>query len=200
MDAILRAAQQTREAQKPPIPPPCDLECQKQKQLQGLQTALDAAAANKKEDPQAYENARVAYYTLANGQGWLSKEKERIAKKELEPVLSGFATQYESLKGEQKSHSIFSSLARVLTAQQEAGVEDNDFLDKRLNSEKDREKIYNRSNELGGVHIQSYIPIILDVILAILGISVLYFCYTKFDRLKELFGFRTEIQSFPDEY
>lgn len=184
----------------PPLPPPCDLECQKAKELVNLQRVLDAAAINKKQDPKAYQNARIAYYTLAEGHGWLAKEKERIAKEEVEPILSGFSTNYESMKGEQKTHSIFSNLARVLRAQKEAGIEDNDYLNKRLTAEKDKEKTLNRTTELGGPHIiYSYFPMMFDIFLVLLGLTILYVGYAKFDKLKALV-FRTETQSFPTEY
>ena len=68
----------------PPLPPPCDLQCQKEKQLVLLKQNLDAA--NKQSDPEGYEKARIAYFTLLNGPGWLAQEKQRIAKQEVEPT------------------------------------------------------------------------------------------------------------------
>ncbi len=59
----------------------------KSQQLEGLKTALDTAEANKASNPAAYEQARIAYYTLKDGQSWLSKEKERLARDHVAPVL-----------------------------------------------------------------------------------------------------------------
>jgi hypothetical protein len=68
----------------PPLPPPCDPNCQKQKDLALLKVALDTATENQDQDPAGYEKARIAYYTLLNGQGWLNTEKQRIATEDVQ--------------------------------------------------------------------------------------------------------------------
>ena len=70
------------------------MDCQKQKQLDGLKVALDTATLNKDSDPIAYEKARVAYYTLLEGNTWLATEKDSIAKQDIEPVLTQYTNTY----------------------------------------------------------------------------------------------------------
>jgi hypothetical protein len=181
----------------PPLPPPCDMDCQKQKNLALLKTALDTATENQDQDPDGYEKARIAYYTLLNGQGWLQGEKQRIAKEEVEPVISTYNTKYNALKGEKQSQSIFVNLADGLKAQEGADKEDNAFLKKQMTDEKNKADVLNRLNELNSgtpvtqqpnFNFWNYIPIIIDVIILILIVGVLYFAYTKMNSIKQILG------------
>ncbi len=157
----------------PPPPPPCDLECQKQKQLVLLKQSMDAAQGT-----DGYEKARIAYYTLLNGPGWLAQEKHRIASEEVEPVLKSYQQQYNALKGEQQSQSIFKNLADGLKVQLAADEQSNAYLDKQLMIEKDKAQTAERMSELGSS--SSYISWVIDIVIAILGLFVLYKAYTRF--------------------
>lgn len=58
-----------------------------------LKTAYDALqkAENARDvAPDAYQPARVAYYTLLKGDKWLQEEKERVAKSEAQPVVDAY--------------------------------------------------------------------------------------------------------------
>ena len=182
----------------PPLPPPCDLNCQKQKDLALLKSALDTATENQDQDPAGYEKARIAYYTLLNGQGWLNTEKQRIATDEVQPVLNKYRTQYNSLKGEKQSQSIFTNLSNVLIGQEGADAADNSFLKKQLAIEKDKVDVMNRMNDLlvgtpESPQSGSYIPLIVDIIIGILIIGVLFLGFTKLDSIKNMFGVSTSV-------
>jgi hypothetical protein len=112
----------------PPPPPPvpiCDAECLREKQLADLKSVLDST--DQFTDPEKYEQARIAYYTALNGQGWLANERERIAKEEIEPTLSEFSSKYKTLQDEAKSQKVFTNLASALKAQVAGDEEDNNF-------------------------------------------------------------------------
>ena len=182
----------------PPLPPPCDLDCQKQKQLTLLKSALD----QEDEGTESYEKARIAYYTLLNGQGWLNTEKQRIATEVVEPVLKQYKTNYDALKGEKKSQTLFMNVSNALKSQEQADESTNAFLKKEMVSEKDKADVLNRLNELNaGTPVSqpaptSYIPILVDLFIALLAIGVLYFGYTKLDAIKQRFG-STSVPSMP---
>ena len=168
----------------PPLPPPCDLECQKQKKLASLKQAFDSA--DPEQDPVGYEKARVAYYTLLNGPGWLAQEKNKIASQEVEPVLKTYQQQYDSLKGEQQSQSIFKNLADGLKSQQVADESSNAYLTKHLTSEKDKAETADRLNQLNAgtpyspPQLSAYLSWAIDIVIALLGIFVAYKVYTRF--------------------
>lgn len=175
----------------PPPPPPCDMDCQKAKNLALLKSALDTAAENQDQDPEGYETARIAYYTLLNGQGWLTSEKDRIAREEVQPILSSYNSTYTALKGEKQSQSAFMSLANNLKAQEAGDKESNKFLEKQVIKEKDKADVLDRlkslSSPVSSSSYYSYIPIFIDILIVGLTIGAVYLGFTKFNRIRSFF-------------
>ena len=69
-------------------------------------TALQEAEAVRDQAPDAYQSARIAYYTMTKGTGWIEQEKNRIANVEAQPVVNNYMKKYNELqtrKNEQKS-------------------------------------------------------------------------------------------------
>jgi hypothetical protein len=155
--------------------------CQRQKQLDGLKTALDSATTNKDTDPEAYEKARVAYYTLLEGNTWLATEKDRIAKQEIEPVLSQYSTQYNELKNRKKQQDIFVNLAATLKNQEKGNEEELAFLNKETDKEKIDTDVLNRLTQLKGAPVPQFdwISYLLYGIIGVLGLYVVYLLITK---------------------
>jgi hypothetical protein len=63
------------------------------------------AAQNKAKDPEGYEKARQAYYTVKEGQGWLSQEKEKKANEDVQPILDSFQKKFDDMKDAMKYQS-----------------------------------------------------------------------------------------------
>ncbi len=59
------------------------------KRLQDAENVRDKA-------PDAYQQARSAYYTLVKGEKWIEEEKERLLKAEVEPIAKQFQDQRNS--------------------------------------------------------------------------------------------------------
>jgi hypothetical protein len=178
-----------------PVPSfkPCDLECQKEKDLQNLKTAMDQAAINKDSDPETYEKARIAYYTLLKGQGWLRSEKDKIAKDEISPTITDYTTQYNSLKDQQKSQGVYADMMKVLKLQEQDDSDDNKFLQKQVKSIKDKAETINRLNQLGTTQdYSSWLNTGIDALIVLLGLVLLYMLYSKMNSIKALFGFGNE--------
>lgn len=179
-------------SQPPPqvIPPVCDAECQRQKLLSGLKTTLDLKEQTKDQDPEGYEQARISYYTALYGDGWLAKEKSRIAKDEISPKITSYTDQYNNLKKQQANQQVFVNLMKAVEGEQLSDEKDLKFLKKQVQAEKDKANVLNRLTDLGGQPTKSsYMPIILDIVLAILGLGILYLTYTKLDIIKGYFGY-----------
>lgn len=178
-----------------PVPSfkPCDLECQKEKDLQNLKTAMDQSAINKDSDPETYEKARIAYYTLLKGQGWLRSEKDRIAKDEISQTITDYTTQYNSLKDQQKSQGVYTDMMKVLKLQEQDDSDDNKFLQKQVKSIKDKADTINRLNQLGTTQdYSSWLNTGIDALIVLLGLVLLYTLYSKMNSIKALFGFGNE--------
>ena len=73
-----------------------------------VSTAFNAlqAAENARGTPAgetAYQNARIAYYTMTqpNPEAWAESERERIAQTKAQPIIDGLVSQYNNLKTKQ---------------------------------------------------------------------------------------------------
>lgn len=167
----------------PPLPVSCDMDCQRRNNLESLKTAMDLAEKTKDTNPEGYEQARIKYNTLLNGQGWLAKEKDRIAKREIEPKVVEYTSKFKELSGAQKSQDIFVNLAGALKAQSDEDVSENAFLKRQLSSGSDKTDTLNRLSQISGIpdgfSFTAYIPIILDVVIGIISIVIVYMLYRK---------------------
>lgn len=169
----------------PPPPPVCGSECQREKMLAGLKTALEAKESTRDADPAGYQKARIAYYTALNGQGWLQTEKERIAKNEVEPKITSYTDEYENLLGKQKSQSQLVDMMSVLESQQLGDDEELKYLKERLSEDDMQKNVYNRLLELNDTGVApttptNYMFLILKLFMGFLAVYVLYMIYKKF--------------------
>lgn len=172
------------------VAPMCDLECQKQKDLVNLKQALDRATVNKDTDPEGYEKARIAYYTLLKGPGWLRSEKDKIAKDEISQKIIDYTTEYNSLKDQQKSQGVYTDMMKVLKLQEQDDSEDNKFLNKQINLIKDKADTLNRLSQLGtSTDYSSWLNTGIDALIVILGLVLLYSLFSKMNSIKALLGF-----------
>lgn len=165
----------------PPLPPVCDAECQRQKTLSGLKAALDEKTTTRDTDPEGYEQARIAYFTELNGQGWLAQEKQRIANEEIAPVVNGYRDRYNNLQTETKNQGVFVKLMGMLKADEQQDKEELGGLNKKLQSEKDKADTLNRLNELKDTPQPMPVGnVVLDVFYVLLGFALLFGIYYLF--------------------
>lgn len=151
--------------------PTCDSECMKGKTLAGLKAQMESS-----KNPADREQARLAYFTTLNGQDWLQKEKERIAKEELEPMLVDYRNKFNALKQQQKTQSMFVTLMNQ-------NVSDSHFVDEKLKRQESNTGALVRLNELTPTQAYfSFFPFLLDILLVILGLTFVYLVYSKIRR------------------
>lgn len=75
----------------------------KNKQLEDAFRSLQQAENVRDQSPEAYEKARIGYYSLKNGPEWIEQEKERIAKVDVEPEISQYRTNYNAIQSRQQN-------------------------------------------------------------------------------------------------
>lgn len=147
------------------------LQDERNKQIQNAYLLMKNAT------PDAYEQARINYFTLKEGQGWIRSEKERIITNEIDPFLNQLSTEFKEL----------SSGTYIDYKPTEIGDEsESRYLKKLLMKEKDKVSIRNRLLVLGGSNDNntSWIPLILDILIGVLGLAIIYFLINgKFTKL-----------------
>jgi len=75
-----------------------DAKIDKSVKLKTAFTSLQDAEAARDQAPDAYQSARIAYYTMVKGEGWIEQEKNRIANVEAQPVVNDYLRQYNELE------------------------------------------------------------------------------------------------------
>lgn len=161
------------------VAPPCGPDCLRQRKLDALKLAMDTAEKNKAQNPVAYSEARTNYYTLLKGQGWLVAEKQKVAQEEIEPILGRYASAYKVLEAKDKSQYHFKNLASAVKSHEE----DNALLSKEVQKVHDKTNVLKREAEMSTApttNIGSYLPWILDGVIALLGLAIVYMIYRRF--------------------
>jgi len=77
----------------------------KEKQTRTAFANLQAAEDVRDQSPDAYEKARIAYYTLTKGDSWLNDEQKRVANTDAQPIVDNYLNAYSnivSLKDQQQ--------------------------------------------------------------------------------------------------
>jgi hypothetical protein len=149
--------------------PGCGPDCLKERKLKALKDAMDAAPGN--------VEAKIAYYTELNGPDWLADHKESMAKHDVEPVLSKYRDQFDSLNTQLQSQSQFADIAKSLKS--DGGLP---YLQKDYEAEKAKADVINRQWSLTGKKQPEvdFLGVILYIIVGALGIAVLFLVYSKY--------------------
>jgi len=81
-----------------------DANIDKETKISTAFNALQAAENARDVAPDAYQQARIAYYTLIKGDTWINDEKTRIGKVEAEPVIQNYLSNYSELAQQINTH------------------------------------------------------------------------------------------------
>ncbi len=81
-----------------------DANIDKQTKINTAFNSLQAAENARDVAPDAYQQARIAYYTLIKGDTWINDEKTRIGKVEAEPVIRNYLSNYSELSQQINTH------------------------------------------------------------------------------------------------
>jgi hypothetical protein len=121
--------------------------------------------------PESYEQARIHYYTLKEGQGWLRTEKERLATIEVDPILSELTSRFTKIN----------QIPQYNEPTHEIGDEaETRYLHRRFLEEKDKVGVANRLNQLGFSEVpNSWIPYVLDILISLIGLVCVYLLFIK---------------------
>jgi hypothetical protein len=154
--------------------PVCNAACQKEKRLAQLKTLMTSGPT-----PEAKEQARIQYFTLKDGQGWLRQEKEKIARSEIMPTIMNLETSYNRLKTTLSQHD--SALQSASQAKQEevGDEEETRFIQKQIAEA----NVLDRLFRLGAPTpsstptVMSWLSYLLDGIIALLGLYIVYLIF-----------------------
>jgi hypothetical protein len=126
----------------------CDIQCHRDKQLKQLSSAMVTAIQNKEKNPEAYEKARTAYYTVKEGQGWLSKDKEEKANQEINPILDSYQSKFDKMKQDMIYQSVAAQAKQDVLNSQVGDEDEVRFIHSQIEKEREEASVYQRTKEL----------------------------------------------------
>jgi hypothetical protein len=169
----------------------CDVQCQRDKELKRLSSELVKTIPNREKDPEAYEKARTAYYTVKEGQGWVATENERKANETVQPILDSYQAKFDKMK-EDMIYANALAQAKQDSLNNQAGDEDEvRFIHKEIMKERDEASVYQRLRELEVIpaNVYAWLPSFLDLVMGITIIFIFFqiFIQGKLTNIKNYF-------------
>jgi len=142
------------------------------KKLQESENARDTA-------PDAYQSARVEYYTLIKGDTWVNEEKNRVASAEAQPVVNNFIDKYKNLQyTRSRQQAVIDSMNNV--KQSVLGVKDDlDFsvsnFKKHLDDIKNQINKDKRDQDVQLAKATTWTEVLLNWLIALSTLMAIYF-------------------------
>jgi hypothetical protein len=157
----------------------------KQVKIRNAFKALQDAENVRDQSPQAYQEARVRYYTLTKGDAWLQEERQRIAKAEVDPTVQRFQQMRDEnlrrLQQQQTTRDVVTNVKdKVVGLRDELKYSVNTF-QKQINDIKDQINIENRVRkaEKAGMSTTEKINWFLNIALVLLLCISVYMLFRK---------------------
>lgn len=165
-----------------------DAKIDKETKIATAFTALQEAENARDVAPDAYEQARITYYTLVKGDTWLQEEKERIANTEAQPMIDGFVSQYNILNEKRQQQQSTIDLMngfkdKVLTVKDDLEFSVKNF-GKQINDIKNQINKDKRDQTEIIAQTSSWIDVFLNWLIAIVTIIAIFFLARRFLRSK----------------
>lgn len=142
------------------------------KKLQESENARDKA-------PDAYQSARVAYYTLIKGDTWINEEKNRVGNSEAQPVINNLVDKYKNLQyTRSRQQAVIDSMNNV--KQSVLSVKDDlDFsvsnFQKHINDIKNQINKDKRDQDIQLSKATTWIEVLLNWLIALASLIAIYF-------------------------
>lgn len=137
---------------------------------------LQIAENVRDKSPQAYQDARIRYYTLVNGETWLAEERERIAKAEVTPKLQEYVSVYDDLNQrsmqQKKTMEVADGVKNKLLSMKDDFELTTGAFAKQLNALKSEIQIEKKAGAFQTAELLSWVGTLLNVLLVLVLIVV----------------------------
>jgi hypothetical protein len=158
---------------------------EKQQKINDAFKDLQAAENVRDQSPQAYQEARIRYYTLTKGGSWVDEEKTRITDSEVAPKIIQYMNSYQDMSTriaqQQQTLDVVNNVKdKVLSMKDEFAYATNAFskqideLKNQINIERTRRKRESKS----------WIDFLLNVLLVVAGIVAVGAIIRRQSRMK----------------
>ena len=147
----------------------------KQQKIDDAFRDLQKAENARAESPEAYQVARTAYYMLLKGKPWISEERDRVAKAEVEPEIQKYKSAIEGITAQRQQQDKTMDVVRGVKDKVISLKDDFKYSADTLNDQLEKLKIQINMEQRGREKEKSNLWPWVDTILNILLLSALVF-------------------------
>ena len=155
----------------------------KTQQIADAFAELQTAENVRDKSPQAYQDARVRYYTLLNGEGWLEEEKARITNAEALPKVAQYLTTYEDLntrvQQQQKTNDVVNGVKDKLISMKDDFKMTTDVFSKQIADLKNQIEIEKKAGQIKTGTVMEWMGFLLNVLLVVTAIAASFVLIRK---------------------
>lgn len=138
---------------------------------------LQLAENVRDKSPQAYQDARIRYYTLLNGEGWINEEKSRVLQGEVAPKIASYMTSYQDIttrrNQQQKTMDIVKAVKDKVVSMKDDFKMTTNVFSKQINELKSQIEIEKRRSLAEKEETSSWIHMVVNVLLIVFAIAAI---------------------------
>jgi len=151
------------------------------KTLQDAENVRDQA-------PDAYEHARVAYYTLLKGDSWVNEERNRIAQTEAQPVVNDYVNRYTAASNQsaqtRSTINLVNSVKDKMLSIQDDMQFSVDAFQRQVGDIKNQINMERHKKEQEMVNGGDWIEILLNFIIVFALLAAIYYVFKAVTRVQ----------------
>jgi hypothetical protein len=155
----------------------------KSQQLADAFAELQTAENVRDKSPQAYQDARVRYYTLLNGEGWLNEETARITNAEALPKVAQYLATYQDLntrvQQQQKTSEVVTGVKDKLISMKDDFKMTTDVFSKQIAELKNQIEIEKKAGQIKAGTVMDWMGFLLNVLLVVTAIAAAFVLIRK---------------------
>ncbi len=138
---------------------------------------LQLAENVRDKSPDAYQDARIRYYTLVKGEDWGNEEKERVIKSEVAPKVASYMSSYQDMVNRQNQQQRTMDVVKavkdkVISMKDDFKMTTNVF-GKQIQELKSQIEIERRKGAEQKEEIQSWIHYLVNTLLVVFAIAAI---------------------------
>jgi hypothetical protein len=138
---------------------------------------LQLAENIRDKSPDAYQDARIRYYTLVKGEDWIEEEKERVIKSEVAPKIASYMSSYKDMATrqdqQQRTMDVVKAVKDKVISMKDDFKMTTNLFGKQIAELKSQIEIEKRRGSEQKQEVQSWVHLIVNVLLVVFAIAAI---------------------------
>jgi hypothetical protein len=138
---------------------------------------LQLAENVRDKSPDAYQDARIRYYTLVKGEDWINEEKTRVIKSEVAPKVASYMSSYQDMANrqtqQQRTMDVVKAVKNKVISMKDDFKMTTNVFGKQIAELKSQIEIERRRGAEQKQEVQSWIHYLVNTLLVVFAIAAI---------------------------